>query len=541
MTLSPRMPSLKRGLIRTGAALTAAAFGIAIAAPAQAQTEFDIDAAAWPDDDSFYVGWTEDTERQSGEFYAIVNAEAAFDGVRVVFGLSDDLGGLALETSQEGCVASGITITCDYTETSDWVEVRAAFDLLVPRSVHAFDEVDYSISVEPAGAEAPTVVGGTWEFLPTGDEYAQYDVFGSSFEDVAPGSTVTPQIAFQNANEGTYNDVYLLIGDDEPYLDAAANYSNCGINDWDAVMCVFEGLAPEPGVVYEIPADTPITVTLDENAPGPMEYFQYFGVEAFDVWNRDEIENLDYFESDTELVFEVSDMEDIEGTYGAAITSAANAYDLAIEADDIDAATGAAAIIDITVENLGPADAVAHVHPGSGEGSFVFAVQLPAGVEIAAAQDENGYFTTPGDDHCHNAALNEWLADDDPASYRLERLDVVCSVWDVVEAGATVSIDLPVKVTGAAGAAGRAAIVDRSDSWTDEHLEYWGLTRADFPVLDSDLDNNIADIRRGGDGSGKLPSTGTSLTVIGSAAAVALTAGAVVFVLLRRRKAAAEW
>jgi LPXTG-motif cell wall-anchored protein len=541
MTLhSPGSP--KRGSARFGAILAAAAFGAALAAtPAQAQTGFDIDAAAWPDGDSFYVGWTEETQRQSGEFYAIVNADKAFDGVQVVFGLSDDLGGLALETEQEGCVATGITITCDYTETSEWVEVRAAFDLLVPQSVRAFDEVDYSISVQPAGAEEATVFGGTWEFLPTGDEYARYELFGSSFEGVAPGGTVTPQIAFRNANVGTYNDVYLAIGQEHPYLQAAANYSNCGFNEWGETMCVFEGLAPEPGVIYELAADTPITVTLDEHAPGPMEYFQYFGVEAFDVWNRDEIENLDYFEADTELVFEVSDLEDIEDNGGTTVTSAANPYDLAIEAGDIDAATGETAVIDISAENLGPADAIAHAHPGSGEGSFVFAVQLPAGVELDADQDENGYFTTPGDDHCHNAALNEWLADDDPADYRLDRLDVVCSVFGDIEAGAVLTVDLPVKVTGAAGADGRASIIDHSETWTDAELEYWDLTEADFPVLDSDLDNNTAAISRGGDGSGQLPSTGASLTVIGGTAAAALAAGVVVFVLMRRRKTAAQW
>ncbi|MEU5152923.1 LPXTG cell wall anchor domain-containing protein [Glycomyces sp. NPDC021274] len=534
----------KRGALRAGAVLAAAALGATAAIPAQAQPELELDGYAFPMEDAFYTGWTEDTKSQAGQFYASAygDDETELGAVRVVFGLSDDLaGGLALATADEHCFAEGVTITCDFTDVTTYMDTTwVDFDLLVSETVQAYASVDWSVSVQPAAAEAPEVFGGTWEFEPAGEEYARYLVEGSVHEDVAPGTSVTPEVAFVNDNAGTYKDVYFYIGNDDPYLQTAAEYSNCGLIEWGGIMCVFEDLAPEPGVVYELSADTPLTVTLDANAPGPREYDAWYGVEAFDVWNRDEIENLDYFDADTALVFEATDRAEIEER-PVTVTSSANAYNLAITANDIDAANGETDVVDITVVNSGPANAVAQPHPGSGEGSFLYAIQLPAGVAIDADIEENGYFVTEADNHCHLAAENEWIAEHDPALYHLDRVDVVCSIWEDIESGATLTLALPVKVTGAAGAVGTAVVLESAELWTDEQLAYWDLTTEDFPILDGDLGDNSDTFALKAGGSGRLPDTGTSLTVIGSAAAVALAAGAVVFVLMRRRKAAAEW
>ncbi|MCC3762674.1 hypothetical protein K3N28_06275 [Glycomyces sp. TRM65418] len=542
--MTHKIPFAKRGALRAGAVLAATAFGTAVALPAQAQSEFELDGYAFPVEDTFYTGWTEETRSQAGQFYASAygDDETELGNVHVVFGLSDDLGGLALETSDEHCTAEGITITCDFTDVTTYMDtVWVDFNLLVSETVHAYDTVDWSVSVQPTSAEAPAVFGGTWEFSPTEDDYAQYLVSGSTHEGVVPGSSLTPDVAFMKANEGTYNDVYFYISDGNPLLQTAAEYSNCGLVEWGGVMCVLEGLAPEPGVVYELSADTPLTVTLDANAPGPFEYNAWYSVEAFDMWNRDEIDSLDYFDADTELVFEATDRAAIEDN-PVTVVSTENPYNLAITANDIDVAKGETAVVDITVENSGPADAVAQPHPGSGEGSFLYAIQLPAGVETDAELQENGYFTTAGDNHCTVAAENEWLAETDPALYRLERLDVVCSIWGDIESGATLTLDLPVKVTGDPGAEGTAVVLESAELWTDEELAYWDLTTEDFPILDGDLDDNSGSFSlKGGNGSGQLPVTGMPLAVIGSAAVVALAAGAVVFVLMRRRKAAAEW
>jgi hypothetical protein len=543
--MTHKIPFAKRGALRAGAVLSAAAFGIAVALPAQAQSEFELDGYAFPMEDSFYTGWTEDMHSQAGQFYASAygDGETELGNVHVVFGLSDDLGGgLALETSDEHCTSEGITITCDFTDVTTYMDtVWVDFNLLVSETVHAYDTVDWSVSVQPAAAEVPAVFGGSWEFSPSDEDYARYFVSGSSHEGVAPGTSVTPEVAFMKDNAGTYNDVYFYISEGDPRLQTAAEYSNCGLVEWGGIMCVLEDLAPEPGVVYELSADTPLTVTLDANAPGPLEYRASYSVEAFDMWNRDEIDNLDYFDADTELVFEATDRAAIEDK-AVSVVSTANAYNLVITADDIEAAKGETAVVDITVANSGPADAVAQPHPGSGEGSFLYAIQLPVGSEIDAELRENGYFTTVGDNHCTVAAENEWLAESDPALYRLERLDVVCSIWGDIESGATLTLDLPVKVTGDAGVEGTAVILESAELWTDEELEYWGLTTEDFPILDGDLgDNSDSFSLKGGNGSGQLPVTGTSLAVIGGAAAAALAAGAIVFVLMRRRRAAAEW
>ncbi|GAB3653105.1 LPXTG cell wall anchor domain-containing protein [Glycomyces tarimensis] len=551
--MTPRNP--RRGTVaRTAVALATAAFGVGlIASPVQAEeAPYPIGGAAFPSDTyEFHVGWSEETQRQKAHFYIDLgdsDNEVESEDLHVVFGLADDLGGLSFETEQPGCIAEAATITCDIPDAATWDErLTVSFDVLVPPSVSAYADTDYTLSVKPGEYDATEIVG-TWQFVPIDDEpESSYSTTVNSFEDVEPGASVTPEIAFYNSGETTFQDVYLSFESEQQHLITAADYRNCAVTDWGHYLCLFENLDPQPGVVHELSADTPLTVTLDENAPGPHTYRNWFNVEPVDAWMQRNIDELDFPDSGEELRFEQTDRETFEHSPGMEIRSAANPYDVAIDDRNLEAGIGST-MLDVEIRNDGPADAISRPHPGSGEGSFLVTFQLPTGVEIDGA-DEYGHIDMGDNIYCTDAAVNEWLSGADPAMFKVDRIDVQCSGLEGLPVGGSYTMELPVEVTDATPAAdGLVVIQESTEIWTtDEEGGYWDVSKETYPVLDADLDNNVAvlglnsDDLAGGGESPKLPTTGVSLTLVFSTAAVVLAAGVVLFILLRRRKAAAEW
>ena len=543
-------PNPRRGAVaRASVALAAAAFGAGLlASPVHAEeAPYPISASAYPSDSQyFYVGWSEETQRQRAHFYIdLGDSDHLVEGedVHVVLGLADDLGGLTFETEHPGCFADGAVITCDFTDVETYAIDPVEFSVLVPPNVNAHADTEYTISVEPGDYDASRFVG-TWQFVPVDEEIEwSYETSVDSFEGVEPGTSVSPDIAFYNSGEATFQDVYLSFWADQWYLDIVADYRNCGVNDYGEVMCVLEDLAPAPGEVYELAADTPLTVTLDEMAPGPMAYHTSFHIHPVDFWGQHYIDQIDFPDSGAELRFERSEREPFEESSQLEVVSAANPYDVAVDDRNLEAEVGDATLA-IEIRNDGPADALSRSHPGSGEGRFTVTIQLPSGVELDGV-DEYGYIETNGY-YCTIGEV-EWIAGLDPADYLVERIDVQCGGPDTLPAGESVTLDLPVTVTDAtASADGLVSVQEAATTWADEDLAYWDLTTEDFPVIDGDLGNNVAaiglnssDLADGGE-SPKLPTTGVPLTVVFGTAAAVLVAGAVLSALLRRRKAA-EW
>ncbi|MEV3936885.1 LPXTG cell wall anchor domain-containing protein [Glycomyces sp. NPDC049804] len=540
----------RRAVAGAGAAFTAAAFAVGLtAAPVQAQETLDVQAWAEPAETSdFYVGWTEETETQEARLLVETrgsSGDEALDNVHIEFGLSDQIQGITFTTEDPACIADGATLDCNFVDQYADAYFDIAFDVHVGPGVNANEQADWLVTVEPGGYE-PAEIVGTWTFLAPDDAEWDYSVNASDFEDVAPGDTVTPEIEFANTGENTSRGVIFGFWNDDPHLSVASEYSNCGIFREQEVMCAFPDLTPAPGEVYELSADTPISVTLGANVPGPMTFRQGFHVSALDSWGQYYLDEVEFFDAENELVFELTDRTEIEESSQTTIVSAANPFDMTVAGQRIDGEAGKDATVPVVIGNLGPADALARPHPGSGEGRFGIAIQLPTGVE-ATGFNEYGYIEVDGT-FCNSAELNEWMGNIDPAVFGLERIDVMCDGPDTLAVDEEYAFELPVTVTDAKSATdGLISVMEGADTWDFTGFEeHWGLTEADFPTIDGDLENNVAALSLnaavpGGNGSEQLPTTGVSLTVIGATSAAVLAAGVVLFVVLRRRKAATSW
>jgi LPXTG-motif cell wall-anchored protein len=539
----------RRALAGAGAALTAAAFAVGLtAAPAQAQESLDVQAWAEPWETSdFYVGWTEETESQQARLVVEIGGAAddeVLENVHIEFGLADQAQGTTFVTEDPACVADGATLDCNFADQHANAYFDIRFDVLPGPGLIANEQVDWLMTVEPGGY-APTEIPGSWTFLAPDDAEWDYSVNASDFENVAAGDTVTPEIEFANTGETAIRGVIFSYWSDTPHLSVASEYSNCGLYREDEVMCALPELTPMPGEVYELSADSPISVTLDANVPGPMEFRQGFHVSPLDSWGQYYLDEVEFFDADQELVFELTDRTEIERSAQTTIVSAPNPFDVTVAAQRIDGEAGTETTIPVVIENLGPADALARALPGSGEGRFNIAIQLPTGVE-ATGFNEYGYIELDGT-FCNSMELREWTVD--PAPYGLERVDVMCDGPDTLLVDEEFAFDLPVTVTDAKSSTdGLVSVMESADTWDFTGFEEnWGLTEADYPTIDGDLENNVAALSLnaavpgGGNGSEQLPTTGVSLTVVGATAAAVLAAGVVVFVLLRRRKAAASW
>lgn len=524
-------PRTRRPAIRIGALALAAAFGAAIGAPAQAQAGFEATAEAVPVDSAAFQAYPNDTH-QAGRIVVGIDPDEPHNAdVTVSLSLIDDPAGLSFTPDDEHCTAAGSALTCDFPAIAVPWEATIDFTLDVTPEIEPHDVVDYEVSVQVD--EDAVEVPGSWEFMPPADDLPEFHTsVAEDFEDVAPGSAVNPTITFKSVDEYAYDDVYLSWGGQNPYLthsylDTIADYSNCGVPEGGGVICVLNDLDADPGEVFEISPDTPVAATIAENAPGPMTFVHSYGVQAIGVWNQDLIAGIDYFDAETELVFNPSD-GDLEGDSWMEVTSSAHPYDLDAADDTIAADAGEDATIEIAVENHGPADALPQpVQVDLEEFLFSMAFQLPTGVK-APVGDEHGWFNTENG-HCRNLATKHYSEDPKPADFGLDRLDLICWSWEIVEAGDAVVFDVPVEVTANTPSNdGRAVVFD----------EHAGSEA--YPIIDGDPANDTAVISLDRSGSGSLPTTGASLGAVGGAGALAIAAGMILFVLMRRRTAAAH-
>lgn len=529
-------PRHRRLLAGSAAALAAAAIGAGAAAPA-ANAEpipYEIQTGAFPEAEYWLAGLDAAGQPQSGYFYAnpILEGDEAVGAFRAILSVPSDTG-ITLSTADEHCVSDGTALICDYTDTEWGAEVP--FELTTDGAVAVGADVEYTITVI-ADEYDPLYATDTWHFSAEdeGGWGAEFDVAESAFTDVAPGTVLTPEIVFANNESASYEGVYLIVDAEEQFLDIAAEYGNCGANEWGNVVCHLPDFTAEAGAVYELDPASPITIALTADAPGPMGLSGWASV-VTDAY----IEDIEFFDTDDELAFVESDRDTFEGSGHIGITTAAHAYDLAVADQELDAG---ATVLTIPVQNLGPATAFARFHPGSGEGDFGVSIQLPTGTSLGETQDGAIY----GDDYtCVDPAQFGWLDQIDVADYGVERLDVQCWYYSPIAAGAAQEIELPVVVAAGAAASEDGRIVANLDTtgWDfTEFEENRDLSEADYPVLEADLANNTASLSLGaGSGSGQLPVTGSALTALLASAAAVLVAGVVLFAVLRRRKTAATW
>lgn len=519
------------------AAAAVAALGIAVAAPA-AQADpipFDVQADAYSNADSWYAGGDYAGEVQSGYFYAnpLLDGDEPIADFRATLSVPHDLG-IELSTEDEHCTSDGDAIICDYVDS--YFGAYVEFDLKHDGAIPVGRDVEYTITVI-ADDYDPHYVYGTWTFA--GDDEGgwgtEFDVAHSSYTDVAPGTVLTPDFAFTNNESNSFEGVYLMVYADEGFLDLAAEYSNCGANEWANVICHLPDFTAEAGATYEFDPASPVTVALREDAPGPITYHAWFSVTT-DAY----VEDIEFFDADQEFGFVESDRDSVEGWGLVEVESASNPYDLAVNGGSSDEFNK---VLTLQIDNLGPATAFSRQHPGSGDGSFTVSVQLPTGMTLGETED--GFLD--GDSWvCAEIAAVEWFRDLDPAIFGVERLDIQCWYRGTVTTEEPVLINLPITVDPDAPAAEDGLVVAGLDTtgWDfSDFEENWpGLTEDDYPVLDADLSNNTAVLSITAEGGSEpLPVTGSALTAVVASAAGALIAGVIAFVVLRRRKAAANW
>ncbi|MEU5875469.1 LPXTG cell wall anchor domain-containing protein [Glycomyces sp. NPDC047369] len=541
--------------LRTRAAAACAALAAAlvlvglIPAPAQAAPPYEVDA--WIGSD-VYAPWTEDLQRQE----VVMELRVGYPGeevsdvdLHVTLEILDDLGALALETDAPGCTADGTELECDFTDVSSEMDISVPVDLIVPPSVVPYSHTETKIAMY-ADHWDPVTFYSYWQFVPPAGYEADYAVEVESFQGIEPGGSVQPAVAFENRGAAAFQDLFFLM--ESGYgLETHAEYSNCGEYGTGAI-CLLDDIAVEPGAVYELSPDTPVTGVLDTDLPGPKEYVSRFSV-LVPGQHFIDVEDIDFFDAEEELRFEPSERGGVPRTPGLVIEMAEHPYDLTMDAGPLAGATGDEVGLELTVSSLGPADAVAY-KPGYG---FAMAVQLPTGVTWAETDEDGTLWSFEEGNYviCVDAAKRPDIAAFDPALYRVERIDGFC--WLRINTnrtsllvGETATVVLPAVVTGTADADdGLAAVVERH---SDEPV----------PDLDGDPDSNIATIsldveetpggtpsedpsasgdptgRPTGDASGKLPKTGASQTAVLAGAAALVIAGAVLTAAARRRRTA---
>jgi hypothetical protein len=543
MTLSRQEPFARRSAVRAAASTAAAAFALAIGAPAPAQAQepaelgFDADARA-ADSGNFLGGLAEETAQAGAVFVgAWAGQPTAIDRLRVTLAIDEDFDGLALATDQEECTASGTTLTCDFTDVTTVFSAWAAFDLVTAPDVAVDEVAEYDLTVQ-ADDRDPVAFPGRWHFVPGGGEPSEFEVYVPDIAVLEPGASAHPPVTFQYHGDDAPEDLLFHVSGPmyylwKDYIETTMPYSNCGTSGGD-VVCVLEGLAPQTGDVFELSPDTPVFMTPDENAPGPMPYSHQFHVEPVDERNQDVVDGIDYFDADTALVFEPSDAEGVPFKFGMMLTSGANPFDLEMADHEIRAGAGDEAVVDLTFTNIGTADALIHPTPQDVDvfEPFMIAVQLPSGAEVTQGDPETGFFSTPNRHQCQNIAIADWVVEDGSERYGVERLDVLCWSLSELPIGESLTVELPVEVTSDAPSRdGLAVAIEPSVFWGEEFLNQYGLSKSDFPVVETDLENNTAVL---GLNPAGLPDTGTSLTPIGVAGALVLAAGAACFVLTRR-------
>ncbi|MEU5870621.1 hypothetical protein AB0A73_03570 [Glycomyces sp. NPDC047369] len=520
----------RRPIIRIGAIALFAAFAAALGAHAQAQTGLDASADAGPVDSAdFQAGYPNETH-QKGLITAALDADEATDAgdVLVVLDLPDDTPGLSFTADDDRCTAAGHTLTCAIPDvTAPW-ETSIPFRLNVTFDVEPQDLVAYDVSVQAEGQEAQHFPG-VWEFMPPADDLPEFQahVVGD-YTGVEPGTAVHPTLMFESVDEYTWDDLLVTWSGQSPtlvndYLETFAEYANCGtFGDDSETVCYLEDIGAAPGQVFALSPDTPVSSVVAESAPGPMTFTQMLSVRAIGSWNQDLIDGIDFFDTDTELVFEPVDGE-LLGDPWLQVTTAAHPFDLDARDDTVTASAGEEATIEIEVENHGPADALPYpVNIDLEEFVFAMAFQLPTGTEAPEGGDHGDFGS------CRNMANSPDPDQYDRYDLGLDRIDVVCWGGEQVLVGDSFTFDLTVEVTSNTPANdGRAVVFDESTGTESS------------PSLDGDRANDIAVISldRTAAPPADLPKTGLSFGAFGTAGALVIAAGTLLAVLGRRRTA----
>ena len=506
----------------------AAALGVgAFALPASAQTpaptsvDLDFGPEIVADGDNYDGGLT----IGFGDDF-----DAGAHDVKAQFDLDVESGVLLYASNPEwgGCGPDATTaqLECAVEDAQNPVEFTFRYDA-DPEAVVGLH--DYTVTIAVDGETVETVEG-TIEVIPADGGYDSSFLYGKAQIEIAPGDTYSTGPGFLQTDALPEGTVALAYGVSEPsYIlsgmaDVTAPYDNC-VDEYygdSGITCIVTDIEDAPGKTFA--PNVPIEVTVGETVPGP---FEVCGC-GFDVLPLDaatleaEFGDVDT-DSGNQLGFDVvsegDDPAHFDSTGYIDIRTTENPFDLAVDDLNAKGKKGDKVGLTATVTNDGPAAASTFF---DGPGSYALLGDLPKGLSLweIGLGDDVPFNCIEDDDEY----LESVLPDVDPADY-----DFIC-LFQGVDVDESLELDFTVSIEDAnANAKGSLEVVA---------MEYDG-----YPgVADADTKNNTADItvNGSGSGSGKLPTTGVSLTMVIGIAALVLVAGVVILaVTARRRKAAA--
>ncbi|THV27987.1 LPXTG cell wall anchor domain-containing protein [Glycomyces paridis] len=380
--------------------------------------------------------------------------------------------------------------------------------------------------------EEVDVVEGDIEVLPGEDQPSSAWPFlhgDAVFEGVEPGATVEVQPEFLQEHAFPEDAAAVIVTFSEPEYPfgdgkgaaARADYDNCVDRYFDSpgATCVVTDFTDAPGTVFT--PTVPVHYDVNERAPGPVDvcvcYYSAYVVDAAELEAR--FGDVEWDPSgDLFGLRTVSEPESefADSTVGEiVIRTADNPWDLTVADAKAKGAKGSEVKVTLSPGNGGPADAYDFF---DGPGSYALFGTLPTGLALVDVAGE--------DWHClAEADWDDYLPAEDPAD--LAKLDFACLIGELA-ADETKPLTATVKVTGSVAKA-------------DGTLEIVALDNDGYPGgLEGDPTNDTAVFSVDPSGSGQLPTTGGSMTMILVGAAAAIVAGVLLFVFTRRRRSAAE-
>jgi len=433
---------------------------------------------------------------------------------------------LQFNTDDAGCSGGDKSVSCVRDDAEKDLYFQFGYGAPVEASAGTYG---YTVTVAVDG-EAVDVQTGSIEVVDPYQSVAWPFLHSNiEFTGVEPGEAaeVYPEFLQDLAlNPGTAAVVVTLSEPEyaafDQGADAVAGYDNCFDQYWDApgVTCIITDFEDLPGTV--LTTTDPIRYNIDAGAPGPVDvcvcYYSAYTVNAQELEDRFGDVTWDPNSGNLIGLRTVNDPESAytDGTVGEIrIMTTEHFYDLAIGNANAKGDKGDEVTLTVPVKNDGPATAFGFF----GRHSYYVTGTLPAGLELVRLDSDKA-------DHwdcLSQADFADYLPDIDP-----DEVDFAC-MFDRLDAGATLDLEFTVKITD-------------PDSNAEGTLAVHGVNNLGvYPgVLEDDLQNNAGDIGVNdisGPGSGQLPRTGSSLTLVFAIAAAALIAGVLLFVFARRRKA----
>jgi hypothetical protein len=520
-TRSPRKASLPLIAMLGAAVLGAGAFALPAAAQA-APPEVVVD---------FPSPLRNDTSAEQGSIAIEFGDDwiAGEHDVTAVLELDDAF----MAWAGDGVCTGDNTLTC-LAEGAE-ASVLFAFGVLAEESADP-GEYGYTVTVGVDGEDV-AVVDGTFEVVAppgTTDDWRPFLHGDVSFVDVTAGDIAEVRPAFLQelpVPDDAAAVAVVFRGVDEyrsnTTVKVVSGYDNCidssGENEIE-VTCFVTDFPDSPGTVFR--PTGPVSYTVAADAPGPFPFcaceYSVFAMhpEVFDTyggefWDAGSDNLFGLIEADSEGPFEGSSSGEVR------IETAENPYDLTVGGVNIEGAEGDQVPVTIPIGNEGPAGTYGvFLAPGS----YAIFGQLPEGVELYRNETDTG---NAGDWDCIVSGDDYWsdwefyFPDVDLAD-----LDFAC-FFDRIEVGGEYSLKLHVNM------------IDPESTDTG-WVEIRALQDGDYPgYIDADLSNNTAELTVNGEGSEPLPRTGSPLSLVFGAAALALFAGILLYVLTRRRKAGA--